>query len=58
LLLSNRSPVGSQLCCSYSGYTVPVGWNLSPDRNVSEDETNENPRKKIFSRDTTNKEEG
>jgi hypothetical protein len=30
-----------------------VGWNRNPNRNVTEDETNENPRKKTFSRDTT-----
>jgi hypothetical protein len=30
-----------------------VGWNQNSNQNVTEDETNENPRKKTFSRDTT-----
>jgi hypothetical protein len=29
-----------------------VGWNRNSEENVTEDETNENPRKKTFSRDT------
>jgi hypothetical protein len=32
-----------------------VGWNRYPNWNVIEDETNENPRKNTFSRDTTKK---
>jgi hypothetical protein len=41
----------------HSSTVITVGgWlndNWKPEENVTEEETNENPRKKAFSRDTT-----